>query len=537
MAAVNLRDDDNHDLGSREGSPEGIGAAGALPSLTAGATAAQPDQSWLLPMLYQAQEMVWSAHLAIASPTPPAREDVTGDTCPAVPPCPVLDEPEMPFEGVERDPGQDLGVDGDDGDSGTNPHAFLPPPPDAIVTMALVEWTNTATGETWTAPSGGFQPPNQDWVRADSASLAPDRTGEVEILPSPNEETGAEETRLPEQWTTWTSVTDTITRTDETGSVVGYEIVTQSSDELGNWTRSTQSYTADWRAVASSYLDNSGFGYAFKTLWSDDGVELGYVHHYSGAGNTYAIEVNYGADWRILSSRYTDPASGYESVSEFWYDAEGVMIGGTSTQFWTDENGPQSLTDNWWVNEPSAAEDDSLGVDESFEQSVEPMPGDLDTGDGSEAVPETAEPAPESEELPDGEVIPEIIICPGVIEIPPTTEGLWEENTEGLWQENTESPSDRVDPVPEPTICAWEPAPEISICPWEPAPDSLHEVAWEEVQWDILTPDPEAPEPEFCVLPPPFAEPPVVDPSWLRPALIDFEPIPLVGTLPDPTFT
>jgi hypothetical protein len=42
------------------------------------------------------------------------------------------------------------------------PQKFLPPTGPA--TQALVEWVNVKTGERWTAPSGGYTPPNEDWV-------------------------------------------------------------------------------------------------------------------------------------------------------------------------------------------------------------------------------------------------------------------------------------------------------------------------------------------------------------------------------------
>ncbi|GEM_PF-1174641 len=43
-----------------------------------------------------------------------------------------------------------------------SPQEFLPPTGPA--TQGLVEWVNVRTGERWTAPSGGYTPPNEDWV-------------------------------------------------------------------------------------------------------------------------------------------------------------------------------------------------------------------------------------------------------------------------------------------------------------------------------------------------------------------------------------
>lgn len=44
------------------------------------------------------------------------------------------------------------------------PPGFVPPPPGAFVTQALVPWVNRKTGERFTAPTGGWRPPSDDWV-------------------------------------------------------------------------------------------------------------------------------------------------------------------------------------------------------------------------------------------------------------------------------------------------------------------------------------------------------------------------------------
>ena len=48
---------------------------------------------------------------------------------------------------------------------GTPPAGFTQTP--GAATMALVEWTNPATGATWTAPDGSWQGP-EGWIRADN---------------------------------------------------------------------------------------------------------------------------------------------------------------------------------------------------------------------------------------------------------------------------------------------------------------------------------------------------------------------------------
>lgn len=53
------------------------------------------------------------------------------------------------------------------------PPGFVPPPPGAFVTQALVHWINRKTGERFTAPTGGWHPPNDDWVIDDPGRASP----------------------------------------------------------------------------------------------------------------------------------------------------------------------------------------------------------------------------------------------------------------------------------------------------------------------------------------------------------------------------
>lgn len=58
---------------------------------------------------------------------------------------------------------------------------FKPPPAGSFVTQALVPWVNRRTGERFTAPTGGWQPPSSDWVLKDVTEPAqapsPTRSG------------------------------------------------------------------------------------------------------------------------------------------------------------------------------------------------------------------------------------------------------------------------------------------------------------------------------------------------------------------------
>ena len=57
--------------------------------------------------------------------------------------------------------------------TGGTPPPYTPPPdygfkpPEGIATMALEGWYNPKTGQTFLARSGGYTPPNSDWVRGD----------------------------------------------------------------------------------------------------------------------------------------------------------------------------------------------------------------------------------------------------------------------------------------------------------------------------------------------------------------------------------
>lgn len=55
-------------------------------------------------------------------------------------------------------------------------HGFRPPPPGAMVTQVLVPWRNARTGASFVAPTGGWQPPNEDWVVVDDVP-ASDQVG------------------------------------------------------------------------------------------------------------------------------------------------------------------------------------------------------------------------------------------------------------------------------------------------------------------------------------------------------------------------
>lgn len=67
----------------------------------------------------------------------------------------------------------------------TGPYGFRPPPEGAMVSQALVPWRNARSGERFVAPTGGWTPPDGDWVVEDSPA-SPSPSGPVTpISPAP----------------------------------------------------------------------------------------------------------------------------------------------------------------------------------------------------------------------------------------------------------------------------------------------------------------------------------------------------------------
>lgn len=72
------------------------------------------------------------------------------------------------------------------GTGGGGNYGFTPPPADSMNSMALVTWRNSRTGETFTANSGGWQPPSGDWTTTRPTTPAPTpNVGTRPITPAP----------------------------------------------------------------------------------------------------------------------------------------------------------------------------------------------------------------------------------------------------------------------------------------------------------------------------------------------------------------
>lgn len=68
-----------------------------------------------------------------------------------------------------------------------NPYGFTAPTGPA--SQALVPYYNKATGQTWTAPSGGYTPPSADWIQGSPSSS--------QITPMPGFAPGMDPVQLP----------------------------------------------------------------------------------------------------------------------------------------------------------------------------------------------------------------------------------------------------------------------------------------------------------------------------------------------------
>jgi len=221
-----------------------------------------------------------------------------------------------------------------------NPYGFTAPPADALVTMALVEWINRETGDRWTAPSGGYLPPSEAWSTDAEVRWPTDEAVVEPVEPEP---------QPPVEYFGSYAYQETRDVADDSGTVTGYELIFVSGDASGTWSRSTSVYFLDGRISASTYQDSSGFGYAFETLWSEDGTVLGQHHRYWGA-DSYSIENHYDADWRLLSSTYQSGDGSFRSTTEYSYGPDGTLTGGTTSSVWYDESGEHSQTDSFTVD-------------------------------------------------------------------------------------------------------------------------------------------------------------------------------------------
>ncbi len=74
----------------------------------------------------------------------------------------------------------------------SNPYGFTPPPADSFNSMAFVNYYNPTTGETWTAPSGGWTAP-PGWEVKPSQSFLPSEPS----VPAPDVGAPAPEPMMP----------------------------------------------------------------------------------------------------------------------------------------------------------------------------------------------------------------------------------------------------------------------------------------------------------------------------------------------------
>jgi hypothetical protein len=73
------------------------------------------------------------------------------------------------FDRPSTPSGQGMTPENTGAGSRKNPYGFTPPDPDMMTTQAMVPYHNPTTGETWTAPSGGWQAP-KGWKKGNPPS-------------------------------------------------------------------------------------------------------------------------------------------------------------------------------------------------------------------------------------------------------------------------------------------------------------------------------------------------------------------------------
>lgn len=330
-----------------------------------------------------------------------------------------------------------------------NPFGFSPPPEDALCTMALVSWVNTETGETWTAPSGGYTPPSEAWVVQQDAEIPVDPMFPERPMPRPLPVvTYHQEPILAEDGTvigyldtsTWeldgytsTSIVEydaafnvvstyyfddfgysnfTLfsTTVDEEGNVTGHEMYSSWADASGGWGESTSFFDAAWQFLSSDYRDSWGNASSTRYEYAEDGSVASIVIASSWTDPNGVVSewsTLFDGNWRTLSTESRD-GLGTTVVTQYIYSETGELVALETTISGVDENG-----DAW--------------TDYSWQSLVTVDPGLID---GEPLIPV---PGPETEEPGPEEYVPEIIICepflpPETIEIcvlpPPEGEGV-----------------------------------------------------------------------------------------------------------------
>lgn len=308
-----------------------------------------------------------------------------------------------------------------------NPFGFSPPPDDALCTMALVSWVNTETGETWTAPSGGYTPPSEAWVVEENVDLPPEPTLPLEPMPRPLPVVDYHQDPILGEDGTVIGYLDTSTweldgyrstsiveydaafnvvstyyfddlgywsftlfsvSVDEQGNITGYEQYSSWGDASGGWGESVNVYDASWQFLRSDYRDSWGNVSSTRCEYAEDG-SLASVEITSSWTDSNGVVSEWitmiDGNWRTLSTEFRD-GLGTTVFTQYIYDETGENIALETTSSGVDENGEAWTTYSW----QSLVTVDPGLIDG---EPLIPVPG-----------PETEVPGPE-------EYVPELIIC------------------------------------------------------------------------------------------------------------------------------
>ena len=116
--------------------------------------------------------------------------------------------------------------------STSNNFGFTPPPQGTPTTMAMVPYYNTKTGETWTAPGGGYTPPSADWVQGNlPQGFTPTATSTTGGSVTPPTATGTNPVSFAPVAPTAAQVTPALT-TEQAGQIVATQLAPTTATQV-----------------------------------------------------------------------------------------------------------------------------------------------------------------------------------------------------------------------------------------------------------------------------------------------------------------
>ena len=116
--------------------------------------------------------------------------------------------------------------------STSNNFGFTPPPQGTPTTMAMVPYYNSKTGETWTAPGGGYTPPSADWVQGNlPQGFTPTATSTTGGSVTPPTATGTNPVSFAPVAPTAAQVTPALT-TEQAGQIVGTQLAPTTATQV-----------------------------------------------------------------------------------------------------------------------------------------------------------------------------------------------------------------------------------------------------------------------------------------------------------------